>query len=141
MGVRIAGFWDLEWNTPIKEIDKWKFMNQDFMVNKFYMTPVSGIINPTVFEFNNFDEILHECNIDGYTPVYVDERSTVPLTTFQHPENALYIFGKARYNPVDQFKTDSDLWVRIDTPSGSPGLLWGDQVAAIILYDRHLKGL
>ena len=48
--VRIAGFWELGWNTPIKEIELWEYPLKDFNVDKFYMTPITGIDSPYVIE-------------------------------------------------------------------------------------------
>lgn len=138
MSIRIAGFWDLEWNTPIKEIDKWQFLIREFDVEKLYLCPISGIANQFVTEKATIQEVFADC--DGFTKVFVDEKATVELSNFTHPQNALYIFGKANYNPY-LLKTNEDSELKINTPLNASGLLWADQVASIILYDRFNKGL
>ena len=135
MSVIVAGHWDFGWNTPIMEIDLWKFPLRDFGVTDFYMCPISGI-QGKVKERKNIQEILEENS--EYTAIFCDERSEKSLITFKHPENAIYIFGKANFSPFLSLKREKDLSVKIDTLDNK-GLLWGHQAASIILYDRMIK--
>ena len=48
--VKVASYWELDWNTPIKEIDLWRYPLQDFGVETFYMTPITGIESKFVEE-------------------------------------------------------------------------------------------
>lgn len=136
--VKVAGHWDLAWNTPIKEIDLWKYPLKDFGVETHYMTPVTGI-KAKVEERDTLEEILEE-NKD-YTVVFCDERAEVELKDFIHPEKTLYVFGRANYSPFLSLKRDQDLELRVETPHERGGLLWGHQAAGIILYDRFIKGI
>jgi len=132
----IAGFWELGWNTPIKELDLWKFMLREFEIEEFYMIPVSGIQSKSVKERHSLKEVLDE-NKD-HTVVFVSELADIPLSTFVHPERALYVFGKANFSPFLNLKREKDLAVKIETAQNS-GLLWPHQAAAIVLYDRVTK--
>ena len=131
----IAGHWDLGWNTPIMEIDLWKFPLQDFGVSELYMCPISGI-QGKVKERKNIEEVFEE-NSD-HTVIFCDERANTSLINFQHPEKALYVFGKANFSPFLSLKREQDLSIKIDTKENK-GLLWGHQAVSIILYDRLLK--
>jgi len=131
--VSIAGMWELGWNTPISEIELWHLMLRDFGVDKFYMTPVSGIKSSKVIEMTTLEDII-EANKDK-TIVYVDERSETELSDFKHPENALYVFGKANYSPFMADMKEGDMSVKIKTIENK-GLLWPHQAASIVLYDR-----
>ena len=136
--VIVAGHWDLAWNTPIKEIDLWRYPLQDFGVDKFYMTPVTGIDNKRVEERASLEEILEEnkdCKV-----VFCDERAKTELKDFKHPKKALYVFGRANFSPFLSLKRKHDLELRVETPHEKGGLLWGHQTAGIILYDRYIKG-
>lgn len=130
----IAGLWELGWNTPISEIELWHLMLRDFGVDEFFMTPISGIKSNHVTEKASLEEII-EANKDK-TIVFVDERAETELSDFEHPKNALYVFGKANFSPLLGMKKDNHLSVRIDT-NQDKGLLWPHQAASIILYDRR----
>lgn len=134
--VNIAGFWELGWNTPIKEIDLWEYPLKDFGVSKLYMNPITGVYNQFVEEYETFEEILAQAQ--DATIVYVVENGASTLREFQHPTNAFYIFGKASINPFNAYGKEGDLSVRIETVENQ-GLLWPHQAASLVLYDRMLK--
>jgi hypothetical protein len=58
--VVVAGMWELGWNTPIKEIDLWRYPLKDFGVDRFYMTPISGIESKKVIELFSAGIILYD---------------------------------------------------------------------------------
>lgn len=135
MNIRIAGVWDMFWNTPIKEMDLWEYMIRDFAVDAFFMTPISGIRNKYVQERETLQDILDEnqdCQI-----IFLDEGGDVSLTDFVHPKNALYVFGKANFSTLG-YKKENDISLKIETVL-TGGLLWPHQAAAIVLYDRLRK--
>jgi tRNA(Leu) C34 or U34 (ribose-2'-O)-methylase TrmL len=135
--VAVAGLWELGWSAPLTEADTWRFMLRDFDVDHWYMAPVSGIADPAVEEYPSMEAVLDEWR-GKYTVVFVDESAPVELAEFHHPENALYVFGKANGSPYDVNRCEVDLAVRISTPERK-GLLWPHQAAAIVLYDRWRK--
>lgn len=137
--IKVAGFWDLHWNTPIKEIDLWEYPLRDFGVDQHYMIPISGIDNKKVHERQEINEVLDK-NRD-MTIIFCDERANTLLKDFEHPENALYVFGKANYSPFLNLAREGDLSLKIETVRPQGGLLWGHQAASIILYDRLMKGV
>lgn len=136
MTVAVVGIWEIGWNTPIKELDLWEYPVRDFGVHRYYMTPVSGIVGP-VIERARLEDVLEEEK--DLARVYVDERGKEPLTTFLHPEDAIYIFGKASHSPLrSTAPRATDLSVRIPTVQDA-GLLWPHQAMCLVLYDRMLK--
>ena len=136
MSIRVAGIWEQGWNTPILEADIWEMAVREFGVEKFYMTPVSGILHPIVIERPSIPDILKEN--ETHTAVFVDEKAETDLTEFKHPENALYVFGRVDHSGVLLYKRESDLSVKFSTPSDT-GLLWPHQALVILMYDRFLK--
>ena len=134
MAVAIAGLWELGWTTPIMEADIWRFLLRDFAVDAWIMSPISGIAAGDVREFPDIESVLDELR-GYYVPVFVDEEADDELATFEHPENALYIFGKANGSPFRESRTAIDRAVKIRTPAGA-GLLWPHHAAAIVLYHR-----
>ena len=134
--VHVAAFWELGWNTPIKEIDLWDVVIRDFGVEKFYMTPISGIADGSVIERPSLDVILEE-NSDRPV-VFCSEEGEELLSDFEHPENVLYVFGKTNFSPFLTHKREGDLSLKLTTKINA-GLLFGHHAAAIILYDRVQK--
>ena len=135
MTVKVAGCWELGWNVPLSEFDLWHFPLREYQVDEFIMTPVSGI-KARVKEFQDIPEAL-AANPE-LTPVYVDENGEDTLGEFEHPENAIYILGKANYSPL---RTAKGLSVKIKTPDNG-GRIWQHQAIVLVLqdrYDRHSR--
>jgi hypothetical protein len=133
--IKIAGMWELGWNTPIREIDIWEVVVREFNVDQFYMTPISGIRSNIVTERKSIDDVLEE-NQD-ITKVFVDVKAETSLNDFDHPKDAIYVFGKAGRSPLYD-KKENDLTLRVNTPNNTE-LLWPYHICSIILYDRFLK--
>lgn len=138
MTVKIAGIWELGWSTPIKEVELWQFPLRDFEVDEFLMTPISGIASKHVEERSTMQEIISEARSEGLTIVFVDEGGATPLREFEHPQDVLYVFGKAGSSPKILHEEEGDITLSIETPQAK-GLLWPHQAASIILYDRTIK--
>lgn len=131
--IAVAGFWNFGYNTPLTEISMWRFPLRDFGVDKYIMSPITGI-RGKVNEYEDLDAILNDH--PDLTPVFVDEKGTVELQDFEHPENALYILGRPGYSPFMNYP--EKLSVRLNTKMNK-GLLWADQAICIVLYDRVIK--
>ena len=129
--VVVAAPWEFGWNTPIKEVDLWKYPLRDFGVDHLAMCPVSGIKDSFVKEYESVERIIEEYS---HLPlIIVDEKGENDLESFSHPENALYLFGKTTGSVLGF--ADRGTSLKITTPADK-GLLWGHQAASIILYHR-----
>lgn len=137
MTVKVVTFWELGWNTPIKEADLWEMVYRDFGADELIMIPISGIAHRSITEKKDIETVLQE-NKD-LTVVFCDEQGDSTLASFEHPENVLYIFGRTNYSPFLNMQRDQDMSLKIETVRPNGGLLWGHQAAAIILYDRMQK--
>jgi len=134
--IKLAGIWEVGWNTPITEMHLWEMVVREFGVDQLYMTPVSGIANEYVDERMTMQEVLDE-NQD-MTFVFTDAKSENLLSDFLHPHNALYLFGRVGPDPTNLVRPGVDQVINVQTPY-STGLLWPHQIAAIMLYDRFKK--
>ena len=146
--IKVAGHWDLSWNTPIKEAELWNFPLRDFGVAEWYMWPVSGIKHNeresvALHERENLVDILEE-NLD-LPFVFMEPTNKVlgvhpiDMTDFTHPEDALYVFGSAHYNPVAAgLPREGDHVVRLPTLHNA-GVLWPHQVLVAALYHRLVQ--
>jgi len=131
--VKLAGLWEFGWSAPFNEYDLWGYLVQEFEVMELIMSPVTGILRD-VTEYPSLVQAV-ERNPD-YTPVVLDEHGEHILSSYQHPVNALYLFGKAGTSVMPLF--DDPITVRVETPKLLGGL-WPHQVAGIVLHDRWIK--
>lgn len=131
--IEVAGLWELGWSAPITEADQWDMVMRSFGVETLNMVPISGINKRWINEYPTMDALLADSDL---TPVFVDENGEQELSEFEHPENALYVFGKATYSPFSN-QAKQHLSVRIDCLK--MGMLWPHQAAAIVLHDRSCK--
>jgi hypothetical protein len=147
--IKVVGCWDMWENAPQEYLIHWRFMVDHFGVDKFYMTPNSGLglelknnHNENLqflYEKENIQEVIDE-NLD-FNPIVIDENGDIELKDLVHPENGLYILGRVGYSPKDHFPNLTS--VRIPSWSkdsnSSLGLLHPHQALAIVLYDRLTK--
>ena len=128
--------WELGWNTPIKELDLWKFPMRDLGVDKLYMCPITDIVSSKVIEKATIQDVIDEN--PELQVVFVRETGTTSLIGFEHPENVLYITGKTNFSPFNDYKTEDSISLVVPTMVDK-GLLWGHQAMSIVLYDRMIK--
>jgi len=131
--VEVAGTWELGWSAPITEAVMWEMVMREFGVTQLHMTPVTGISKRWIKEYSTFKDLLDSTDL---IPVFLDENGATELAEFEHPNNALYVFGKGTYSPFSSLAKEH-ISVRID--SVKPGMLWPHQALAIVLYDRSQK--
>ena len=129
--IKVAGCWELGYNTPIMEYDLWHFPLRDFGVDEFIMTPVSGI-DREVTEYKLIQDAIDANPI--LIPVFVDEKGSTELRDFEHPKDALYILGNAGNT---QYK-NTGISLKVKTVAND-ALLWPHQAICIVLYDRMQK--
>jgi len=147
--IKVAGNWELSWNTPIKEAELWNLLLHEYKISDWYMWPVSGIRllrthTVNLHERHTFKDILAENEdlihvyFEPYNPTQQKEQG-IDLREFEHPKDVLYIFGSSHFNPVGGNKKDGDSLVVVPTICNG-GNLWPHQCLAICFYDRLLKG-
>jgi tRNA(Leu) C34 or U34 (ribose-2'-O)-methylase TrmL len=133
----IAGLWELSWDTPMMESRHWELLKREFLVDKWLMSPVSGIKNRHVIETASIEESL--ALFPDYKVVWITEaEGGSDLESFVHPEKVIYVFGKTNFSPFANMKREGDLSIKIKTPANK-GLLLSPLCASVILYDRIRK--
>lgn len=131
--IAVAGCWELGWSSPIKEYDLWRFLIDEYKIDAWFMCPVTGI-QKKVSELSTMADIFNAN--EGMEIVHMDEKGEESLVEFEHPEDALYVFGKASYSPMRSIGGGRS--VQIPTPTNG-GRLWPHQALAILLHDRMVK--
>ncbi len=147
--IRVAGNWELSWNTPIKEAELWNFVLREFEIPKWFMWPITGIKHNEeraveLVEKKTFQDVLAEN--EDVARVFVepadhrDRYVTKDLREFQHPADVVYIFGSAHFNPMFSAKLrENDAAISVPTIQNA-GVLWPHQCLLTVLYDRLVKG-
>jgi len=146
MTVHVVGHWDIGYHAPITEQYFWSFPLRTFAVDEWHMTPHSGIINRErdipLTEWHQMGDYF-----DAHpelTRVFFEARTkhqnpnTTWLHEFQHPDDCVYVFGCAHFNPSLRWRREQDVVVSIKTPADK-ALMWGEQAMCIALYDRQVK--
>jgi tRNA(Leu) C34 or U34 (ribose-2'-O)-methylase TrmL len=136
--VKVAGLWELGWNTPLQEHDLWVYPLRDFGVAEWHMSPVSGIRSEYVKEVQDLPDLLDAERKAGTQVVFLDEDGETDLEDFAHPEDAIYVFGKASMSAYRAYQRPGDLSIKVRTPNNL-ATLWPHQVAVMVLYDRWRK--
>ena len=143
MTITVIGTWDIGWNTPIKEAELWQFALNEYAVDAWYMSPVSGIASGVLWltEDAQMETRLTSEAAAGRTLVFVDENAAGELETFAHPTNACYVLGKTGFSPWTSLFDErrGDRAVKIPTTRNQGGF-WPHQAAALVLQDRFLQG-
>ena len=145
--IKVAGHWEIGYMTPIQEQYYWSYPIRDFEVSEWLMSPVSGIynqehLNLDLIEFKDTKEMLSSCG--SLKRVFIEPRTqhqnpdTIWLHEYSHPEDCVYIFGSAHFNPTLGYLRDEDDVVSIKTKKDG-GILWSNQCVAMVLYDRMVK--
>lgn len=144
--VKVLGHWELGYHAPITEQFYWSLMLRDFGITDWNMVPRSGITCSerdvkltewqTYADFFAFHPGLKRVFIE---PLGMHVHESTWLHQFTHPEDCVYVFGSAHYNPViANRRQDFDPVVTIKTQQDA-GVLWADQACALVLYDRQVK--
>lgn len=146
MTVKVLAAWDLSYHAPITEQYYWGFPLRDFGVSEWHMTPVSGIRNKEhqveLIEWPDYDSFF-EAN-PSLARVFLEPRTkhqnpdTIWLHEFTHPEDCVYVFGSAHYNPTLRHAREEDAVVTVKTALDN-GVMWGHQAMCLALYDRMMK--
>lgn len=144
--IKIAGHWEIDYMVPLVESYFWSWPLRDFEVVEWLMCPVSGIRNPeqrvNLTEFPDYKSMLGSC--EDLKRVFLEPRTnhqnpdTIWLHDFEHPEDCVYVFGSNHYNPTLSHKREQDMVVSIKTVQDK-GVIWANQCAVLVLYDRMIK--
>jgi hypothetical protein len=132
--IKVAGAWEQGWGlTTESEFPLWEFPCRTYEVSEWYMAPV---LMPPKGRLLTQVETLQDA-IDAnpdYTVVWVEEDGEIDLRDFEHPENALYILGRAGWSEWKNQGRPSNSVV-IDTPVKG-GMLWAHQCIPLVLQHR-----
>lgn len=132
MSVEVAGTWEFGWSAPKTEFDLWWAVMRSYDIPMLHMAPRSGFQHKMLSEYDSLESLLSETA--DLTPVFVDENAECELADFEHPENALYVFGRANFHTFLLYGKGHKS-VRIDCPK--PGMFWPHQTLAVVMDHRY----
>jgi hypothetical protein len=145
MAPTVVGSWELGYSAPLTESYLWAWPLRDFGVVDWRMWPVSGIKCPeqqvSLTEYPTIDDAL--AGLTGQRVYLEPSNGTFPLDPiwlhdFEHPEDAIYIFGSVYFNPTVGRLTENDLVVQMPTLHDT-GVPFPHQICVAVLYDRLVK--
>jgi len=122
------------WYCPETEKWQWQMVTRSFGIERLNMCPVTGMRERFLHEYQEPEDMIEDRVATGLEPVYVDVTGAEDLVSFDHPENALYLFGKVGR---DLKPPPGASVVKIVVPK--MGLFWPHEAAAIVLWDRYRK--
>lgn len=145
----MIGHWEQSYLAPLTEAPFWALPLRDFGVCDWWMHPVSGVVNNEQQVRLSERASLEDCmaELADRTFVFVEPPTPAfPVTTdpewlvdFDHPDEAVYVFGSAHFNSMLQgYDPNRDRHIALET-HGNKGVLWPHQVAVTVLHDRLMK--
>jgi hypothetical protein len=105
----------------------------DVRTEKMMWSNLSRSYNAEYQLVSTFEEIQYPNNAKI---IILDESADILLEEFQHPENAVYVFGRSTLNQI-QDNVPHDYAVRLRTPN--PKDIFGISVACAVLFSRELQ--
>lgn len=131
--ITLVGLWEEGWLDYKTEAFMWKQLLSAYAVDKFVMCPARLPPRTNLLQFDDVSSALSE--LQGVR-VYLDPFGGEPLHDFKHPEDAIYIFGRAGDNNHRHISQEDNV-VKIQTPKRVD--FFAICAASIVLYDRELK--
>lgn len=133
MTCTVVGLWDDMWMLERAERRVWRQTIEPFKVDEWIMVPDKGTTTHRPTQVNTIEEALDQT---VGTRIFLTHPSTfegLDLMTFQHPKDAVYIFGNTA-NSLASHMREQDLAVSIYTPSR--GDMFGHVVLPVVLFSR-----
>jgi hypothetical protein len=143
VAVAVAGLWELGYNAPFTEAHLWEHPVRDFAIDEWHMSPVTGIANASLVEWQSSTEMFDSLR-QRYRLVFVTEAVEysphVPceLEKFTHPETCCYVFGRTNWSPFLSHAIRDDDVVCMSTATGL-GLSMAANVLFTVLWHRRLQ--
>ena len=148
MTVGLLFIWDEGWFHPNMEVTLWHDLALAYSVDLLIMIPDLKRYNYQDINFVKYDDV--ETALDNHSdltfvflePKNIADSANVPsesLSSFDHPKDALYIFGNSGRNNIglyDQSRGDKVVYVPTIKQDQQ---IWSIEVASIVLYDRAKK--
>lgn len=126
----IVGFWEYGWLDPKIELFMFRQLCAAYNVDRLIMIPTMLSKRTSVDQYDTIEEALATC--EGEV-VLLEPTGDVNLDEFNHPKDAVYIFGKAMISNKNQ----QGVKVRINTPAKTD--MFAVNAAAIVLESREYR--
>jgi tRNA(Leu) C34 or U34 (ribose-2'-O)-methylase TrmL len=134
--ITILGVWEPTWMEPRVERRVWKQTLDSFKADKWAMTGLDSSSWSIPHYYPDMEEMLEAYPGKKTFLIAPDRTESLDLADYQHPEDAIYVFGNTPNSLVKYVSEDDDV-VSIHTPHNAT--LFGHCTLPIVLYDRLLK--
>lgn len=132
MRVSLLALWESGWLPRKVEAFMWRQLASAYRVDELALCPLAIAPRENLRQFATVGEALP--NLQG-EPIFLDPNKGEPLASFTHPDEAVYVFGRA--GDDNRRWSQGRRFVRIVTPAQVD--FFALQAAAIVLYDRETK--
>lgn len=132
--ITLVSLWESGWLDQSVEAFMWRQLVEAFGVDRLIFCPEALERRKRPEQFPDLDAAL--ADTEG-TPVYLIPQHGQALQLFEHPEDAVYIFGNACQSNINNARRDGTIIVQVPTPK--PVDFFAVNAAAMVLYDRMMK--
>jgi len=132
VSVTVIGMWELDWLLPRLERRLWKQTLAAYGIKNWAMVP-GDTERGSPLEFNSLEEALTKSH---GTRVFLRPDSGIPLSEFDHPIDAVYIFGNAKES-LRKYIRQEDNVVTIDCPQATD--MFACVALAPVLHSRFVQ--
>lgn len=137
--IAVLGLWEKDWMDHERtERRIWKQTIQAYNVDRWCMAvaPPGQFTSP--IQYAHIDDMFNAPEHQGVRTFLVAPRTMegTPLQNYEHPQDAIYVFGDAADNLV-RFIRPQDHVVSIFTPSQAA--MFAHAVVGTVLFDRARK--
>jgi hypothetical protein len=133
--ITLVGTWEHGWLDPEVESFMWKQLIKAYQVDRV-------IFSPTKLKQRSYPEqaetMEDSLNMSTGKRVFLIPGQGESLVNYNHPNDAVYIFGNAMKSNQDLVTKDDDV-VNIPTPDDID--FFAINAVAITLYDRKIKNV
>lgn len=128
--ITLVSIWERGWFDPEVEAFMWKQLTKAYSVDRVIFTPTELERRTYPEQYDTMSEALDSTTGEQ---IFLIPNAGESLIDFEHPEDAVYIFGNAYKSNLDIAKRI----VHIPTPKSVD--VFARDAAAMVLYDRMIK--
>jgi tRNA pseudouridine-54 N-methylase len=130
--ITVISRWEFGWLDPSVEAFMWKQLTKAYKVDQVIFAPTRLENRLFPIQKDSIEEAI--ASAQG-KKVFLIPGEGNDLASFEHPDDAVYIFGNAMNG--NQQEAEGEIQVQINTPA--PIDFFAINAAAIVLYDRRVK--
>ena len=134
--ITVLGVWEPTWMEPRVERRVWKQTLDAFGVDRWAMIGADEVNWSIPTQFYAWEDALAAYSGKKTFLVAPGRTDSIDVINYDHPDDAVYVFGNTPDNLVRYVSSDDDV---VSIHTDTPATLFGHCTLPIILYDRMVK--